>query len=241
MVARHLPEKTPNKTGWLLVAKLTLGGMLIVFGLLLIVKQFPVIMPVRQIYLEGKFQYSNPQQLQTIINQYSGVGLLAIDLSQMQSQLQQLPWIKSVNIERRWPDRIRVNVTEKSPYLQLGNDKIISVDGAVFTPASTQQFSNLPMLNIDKVFTPTLFSAYREMEYMLAQHGFELKQFHVNKQGEWTLDLSNDVQIEIGHHKPLFVFERFIAVLPNLNNDPEKQLKSIDLRYENGFAIGFAE
>ncbi len=241
MVARHLPEKTSNKIGWLLIAKLTLGGMLIVFGLLLIVKQFPVMMPVRQIYLEGKFQYSNPQQLQTIIDQYSGVGFLAIDLSQMQSQLQQSPWIKAVNIERIWPDRIRVNVTEKSSYLRLGNDKIISVDGAVFTPVSTQQFSNLPMLNIDKVFTPTLFSAYRKMEYMLAQHGYELKHFHVNKQGEWTLDLSDDVQIEIGHHKPLFVFERFIAVLPNLNNDPEKKLKSIDLRYENGFAIGFTD
>jgi|GEM_PF-3596054 len=197
--------------------------------------------PVRQILLEGQFQYINPQQLQSTLDQATNRGLLMIDLTRLQTELQRFPWIKSVDIERIWPDSIRINVIEKTPYLRLGSDQIISLDGAVFSPDSTQVFSDLPLLTIDATFTPELFQSYREMEYLLALNHYELRQFQVNKLGEWFLELSGNIQIALGHQHPISSFKRFIAILPGLGRARINKMKSIDLRYENGFAISYAD
>ena len=241
MVARHSSHIEQDKPQGLKPLTTLLVGLLILIGILIIAKSSRSLMPVREISLQGSFQYANQQQLQNIIDKAADVGFLAIDLPQTQAVMEQLPWIKAVKIERLWPDSLRVHVAEKTAYLRLGNEKLVSVDGVVFTPASTQQFSNLPLLNIKKTYTPELFRAYREMEYSLAQNGFELKQFHINQHGEWALDLSQDIHIEIGRNKPFTVFKRFIAVFPNLGDQRINHLKSIDLRYESGFAIGFSD
>ncbi len=239
MVARHTSHIEQDKPAGLKIIIIVIVGLLVLIGIMMIARSSSSLMPVREISLQGKFQYTNPQQLETIIDKAANVGFLAIDLPQLQTALKQLPWIKSVKIERVWPDHLRVYVTEKTAYLRLGNDKLISVDGVVFTPASTQQFSNLPLLDINHTYTPELFRAYREMEYSLAKNGYELKQFHVNQHGVWTLDLSQDIHIEVGRISPLTIFKRFIAVLPSIDNQRLSQLQSIDLRYENGFALGF--
>ncbi|MEE9413631.1 MAG: FtsQ-type POTRA domain-containing protein [Methylococcales bacterium] len=241
MVARHSPHIEQDKPQGLKPVTTVLVGLLILIGILMIAKSSSSLMPVREISLHGSFQYANQQKLQYIIDRAADVGFLAIDLPQTQAVMEQLPWIKAVKIERVWPDNLRVYVTEKTAYLRLGTDKIVSVGGVVFSPASTQQFSNLPLLDINKAYTPELFRIYREMEYSLARNGYELKQFHINQHGEWALDLSQDIHIEIGRNKPFTVFKRFIAVFPNLGDERINHLKSIDLRYENGFAIGFSD
>ncbi len=239
MVATHTQDNKVKASAQLSNLNIGWVSVLVVILLLVFSKFSASILPVRHLLLDGKFQYTEPKELQSVLDQFSGSGLLTVDLLKMQSELEQFPWVRSVDIERVWPDRIRVNIIEKNPYLRLGSDKIISVDGIVFSPESTHNFSELPLLDINRVFTPELFQAYREMEYLLANTGYELKQFQVNKQGEWTLDLANNIHIALGRNNPLSSFKRFVAILPHLGNDRINKLKSIDLRYENGFAIGY--
>ncbi len=241
MVAREHLEHQQRKPRWLHFVIFLVIVLLSVLMMFLSSRFSSHLFPVRQVLLEGKFQHSNPEQLQTVLNFAAESGLLTVDLLQLQSDLQEFPWINAVDIERVWPDSLRVLVTEKNPYLRLGNDKIVSVEGVVFSPESSNKFSNLPLLNINQSFTPELFEAYREIEYLLAQNGYELKQFNIDKQGEWSLELTDSISIAIGRTSPLSIFKRFIGILPNLGKDPAKKLNTIDLRYENGFAIGYAE
>lgn len=220
---------------------LVLAGLMLVLAGLMFTRVSTQVLPVRQILLEGKFQYISPERLQSALDQYAGAGILTIDLTNLQSRLQKFPWVRLAEVERVWPDIIRVNVIEKTPYLRLGNDQLISVDGTVFSPESTQGFPDLPLMDLDVTLTPELFKAYREMEYLLAQHDYEVKALHVNKQDEWTLELDGNIKIAVGEHHQLVIFKRFIAILPNLGNERIKNIKSIDLRYENGFAIGYGE
>ncbi|HFD11482.1 MAG TPA: FtsQ-type POTRA domain-containing protein [Crenotrichaceae bacterium] len=242
MVAKQPQDNQLIKTTSSLSIASVLFALLVVI-LLFSVSQFSLtVLPIRQILLEGKFQYSDPHQLQHVLDQSAKSGLFALDLREIKTELLQFPWIKSVEIERIWPDRLRVYITEKNPYLRLGDDKIVSVDGTAFSPGSTQKFSDLPLFDLhNRQFTPELFKAYREIEYLLAQNGYELRQFHINEQGIWSLDLANDIRITIGRHNPLTVFKRFVVIWPNIGYERINTLKSVDLRYENGFALEYTE
>jgi cell division protein FtsQ len=241
MVARHSPIIDAKTPGLMQTVTTVFIGIMVIVVMLGIVKASSIWMPVRNILLEGKFQYASTQQIRNRLDQLADGGFLTIDLMKIQTDLRQLPWIKTVEIERIWPDGLRVYITEKTPYLRLGSDRMVSVDGVVFTPASVQQFSNIPLISIDQKFTPELFRSYRKMEYLLTQNGYELQQLHVTRHGEWSLHLSDEVNIKIGAIQPLKMFERFIAMLPSIESERAKHIKSVDLRYENGIAIEFID
>lgn len=72
-----------------------------------------------------------------------------IDLGDTRARLQELPWVKDVSIQRRWPDRLDVRVTERRPaalWQQHGHMKLIDAEGAVLPVDDLVPFSGLPLV-----------------------------------------------------------------------------------------------
>ncbi|MCH9698913.1 MAG: FtsQ-type POTRA domain-containing protein [Gammaproteobacteria bacterium] len=215
-------------------------ALIVVLSALFVSRYSQSALPVRQFLLEGTFQYTSAEKLQSMIDEhYQNAGLLSIDLMQLKTDIESIPWVKNVELERIWPDAIRIQVSEKRPYLRFGNDKMIDVDGIVFTPESTQKFSTLPRLDLQQPFTAELFKAYRDMEHLLVDNGYEIKRFLITAQNDWALELSDDIRINIGQHKPLQTFKRFIKVLALIDSHGSRKIQSVDLRYEKGLAVSY--
>lgn len=71
------------------------------------------------------------------------------DLSDMRQRLRELPWVQDVRIERHWPDRIAVHVTERQPaalWQEQGVLHLIDLEGVVLPVDDLQEFAELPLL-----------------------------------------------------------------------------------------------
>jgi len=69
---------------------------------------------VKQVRILGA-THTSPTALQTIADAYVGQNLFKIDLERLRKEMKTLPWVERVEIEKRLPDGLAVQVTERVP------------------------------------------------------------------------------------------------------------------------------
>ncbi|MGE0251822.1 MAG: cell division protein FtsQ/DivIB [Dongiaceae bacterium] len=78
-----------------------------------------------------------------------GAPMFALQLEQMQNQVQQLPWIKSARLERRLPHTLYIQLVEREPmarWQQKGKLRLVDGKGKIINGQELSQFSHLPLI-----------------------------------------------------------------------------------------------
>jgi cell division protein FtsQ len=76
-------------------------------------------------------------------------SLLFFDVATARARLESNPWISEASVQKLYPDRLQIGVTEREAlalWQRDGRIFVISVDGTVLEPFSGQRFTNLPLL-----------------------------------------------------------------------------------------------
>lgn len=75
---------------------------------------------------------------------------------------------------------------------------------------------------------------------MLAANKYQLKMVAMSARHSWQLALDNDVRLELGRSDRMGRLQRFIELYPMLQQQPDKRVSYIDLRYDTGASVGWA-
>lgn len=78
-----------------------------------------------------------------------GASLLTADLSAAESRVEELPMVKEATITRRWPQTLRIDITERTPWAvwQAGGDAyVVDEDGVVLTAEPPE---GAPVIRVD--------------------------------------------------------------------------------------------
>ncbi|MGE3622864.1 MAG: cell division protein FtsQ/DivIB [Bdellovibrionales bacterium] len=103
---------------------------------------------IKDVVLEGRKQTSK-DDIFDALGANSGAAILDFDPDAAQARIAKLPWVASVTVERRLPDRIIVHLTERVPmarWQHLSRTVIIDSEGKELPEAKLEQFSNLPLV-----------------------------------------------------------------------------------------------
>ena len=159
-----------------------------------------------------------------------GAPLLSLDIDAMRERLAALPWIVSAEVERRYPDRLVVTVTEAEP-LALWQRKqklfLVSRTGKVIETADLRKYSKLLVIVGDKA--PERADALFDL---LAREP-ELKSrvtaaVFVGKR-RWNLRFDNGLDVKLPEDKPADAWSR-LASLQREYGVLDKDVSVIDLR-----------
>jgi len=83
---------------------------------------------VKQIEVVGA-KHTPRTALNSVTAAYAGTNLFKIDIGRVQNDLRGLPWVSRIDIEKKLPDTLRINVTERAPVaLVRTGDRIRYVD-----------------------------------------------------------------------------------------------------------------
>ena len=98
-------RKVERAIGWNYIARrsliaLTLMGFV---GASMIVSQYNIL-PILHVTVEGGFDHGNKSVLVEVIKPYTRGSFLSIDVSQISNAGESLPWVRSVQVRRVWPD-----------------------------------------------------------------------------------------------------------------------------------------
>jgi len=197
--------------------------------------------PVRNLEVEGTFQRVTPIQVEAAVAGSLNAGFMTVDLGAVRDRVHELDWVDRVNVGRRWPDTLIVRVTEHQAAARWGETGLLNVRGELFTERSQHAFAELPSLAGPPGTERDVARRYLAVRGKLAEAGLTLESLELDERGAWRLVLGGGQEIRLGRRdidERLYRF--FDVVAPALAADL-KGVAYVDLRYTNGFAVGWRD
>lgn len=193
---------------------------------------------VREIRLQAPLAQAPLASYATVLAPQLGRSLLAIEPTALAAALREHGALRSVEVERRWPDALRVVAREVQPVARWGEVALLDVDGSRITAVAPDAAVALPLLNGPPGSEREVLATWAELGRLLARHALQISQLVVDERGSWRLTLGSGVELRLGGEVP--APQRLAVFLqrgwPALAADSDR-LAYVDLRYPNGFAV----
>ena len=223
-----------------------LGVMLII--LLGIVFSWPFMqqaianmVPIRHVQVEGAFQYIDKQDIQMKINPLVQAGYFSVDLQAIRNSLMRLPWTESIQVQRIWPDRLKLRIYEQKPVIRWQEHSLLNEQGEVFRPLNIDRFQTLPVLYAPNEQRLALLEVMHGISVSLMDEGLYLTEFRVNERQSWLLSMENGLVIQLGRLQPLEKFSQLMKALFVSGGELVNKMVYVDMRYPNGYAVRWRE
>lgn len=216
------------------VAAFIAGSSVMLWGMLLSLDR-----PIGHVEVAGRFQRVAPVQIEGVVAPFRGSGFLSIDLDALRAALETIPWIDRARVERRWPNGVRVSITEHVPAARWGEDGLMNTRGELFVKGVRHLPPELPQLNGPPGTEEQVAKLYLETYPRLLAVGMRLTRVELDPRGAWELALSNGVVVRLGRLDVPARLERFISVASPMVAARNGEVSYIDLRYSNGFSVGW--
>jgi cell division protein FtsQ len=194
---------------------------------------------VQTVRIKGVFRYIDPAVVENLVRDKlaNGNTYFGIPLAGIREAVATIPWVDEVSVERRWPDRIEVEVLEHRPVARWGEAEFIDDRMNRFRTGSTQGFEHLPLLKGPDGQERRLVKVLIGLNERFESWGTRVAELKLTERWSWSLRLESDVRIEFGRQEPAGAIPSLLSLLPLLGKERMALLQSIDLRYPYGFAV----
>lgn len=223
----------PQLLNWLANLLIGLAVLLFLYAALLVVVHSPLF-PVRQIKVEGSLAHITREQLQYVVKNELKGTFFTLDLEKTRVAFEKLPWVRQVNLRRRWPDRLEVNIEEHVALARWGTVGLLNTQGERFDAASNDA---LPVLEGPEGSEAEMARGYVAFRDQL--QAVQRKPVHLwlSARRAWRLELDGGLVVEVGRDNPEMRLAKFVDVYPRTLAVINRPITYVDLRYPNGFAV----
>ena len=197
----------------------------------------PETMPLRAVQIEGEFRNLKAKRLEEAVADYVNDGFFGVDVDAVRAAVEALPWAYRVSVRRVWPDILRVRVLEQKALARWGKEGLVNGEGEFFAPAIDTIPQGLPMLYGPQELQQQLVRQYLTIASAAGKMGQKVTSLTQNQRRAWFMQWENGVQWKLGRADPYPRLLRFLRVYPDLLASNSRGLRSVDLRYSNGFAV----
>ncbi|MFA5241834.1 MAG: cell division protein FtsQ/DivIB [Sulfuricella sp.] len=221
---------------WLANLLYAVAAILLLYAVLFLVVHLPLF-PLREVKVNGELEHVTHEQVQFIVTRALKGNFFTLDLNKTRRTFEKLPWVRNVNVRRRWPDKLEVTLEEHEVLARWNNTALVNAQGEIFQAASDQQlpvFSG-PADSVQEVARQYLF--FRQQLAITGRHPVTVS---LSPRRAWQIRLDDGLVVELGREHVAQRMEKFVKVydrsLGRLGQ-LRKAVDYVDLRYPNGFAV----
>jgi cell division protein FtsQ len=214
-----------------------------VAGALLLARS--ALFPVRSIELSHPLERTTRQEIESALRGRIGGNFFALDPDEVRAALEQLPWVRRASVRRVWPDRLEVTLEERVALARWGEHALVDVHGERFAAKGS---APLPLFIAPEGAERELAARYARFSEALAPLGAKLERLVLTPRFAWQLTLDNGLHIMLGRDADGAEarLARFVAAYPAIvgrmaRSNENADLRYVDLRYPNGFALRVPE
>lgn len=240
--ARRRKQKKPAVTAMPAVPWRKVSALLLALAIIAASYRFSAEMldqPIRTIRIEGPMQRVSALQIEAAISDELEIGFLSASLGAIQDCIVALPWIDTANVARRWPGTLEITVTEQVPAAAWGESGLLNTRGELFVSALRHVPPELPRLSGPEGQYALVANRYLDVREKLIAFGLDVRRVHVDARGAWEMTLANGIDIRFGRRAVAERIELFLDVVANIISRREQEIDFVDMRYNNGFTIGW--
>jgi len=195
--------------------------------------------PVRRVLVEGSFQRVTPPEIESAVIEVVKGGLASVDLDGVRERLERINWVDRAVVQRRWPDAIRVIVTEQVAAARWNEAGLLNARGELFIRNARYVPPELPLLQGPEGSEGVVAQLYLDSQGRLLESGLRLTGVRLDERGAWEIELANDVIVKLGRLAVTDRLDRFIRLASPLVAKRLAEINYVDMRYTNGFSVGW--
>jgi cell division protein FtsQ len=195
--------------------------------------------PVHVISMDGSFQRVSPGQIEKAVAPFSQSGFMSADLDGIQRAVETLPWVEHARIQRRWPNSLHVTVVEQTAAARWGESGLLNTRGELFVREATHVPAELPRLSGPEGTQSQVAQRYLSVQGRMLDAGLRVAALRLDARGAWEMDLDSGVTVRLGRREVDERIERFIHTASQVIAHRLNEISYVDMRYSNGFAIGW--
>jgi cell division protein FtsQ len=196
--------------------------------------------PMKRLQVSAPFHYVTQQQIQGAVKPYLNSGFFAVDLGAINRSLSALHWVERVEVRKKWPDALVVQLQEYRPMAVWNGKQMLAEQGSVFAMPKTA-LPVLPRFTGQDAQAREMLNFYEKTQPMFRTIGLGISELSLNERRAWRVVLSDGLVLDMGRNDVEPRLSRFISLLPKIRRDDPRRLVHADLRYTNGFALVWQE
>jgi cell division protein FtsQ len=219
---------------WRVTLVLTsLLGLIFWFTLIL---NDPLKFPIRYVKVGGDTPHLTQFSVKSVVEPYAKKGFFSINLIALRRKLIAIPWVGAVDIRRKWPSTLSVQIKEAIPMARWNLSGLVTAKGDLFYPRLDSIPKSLPELRGNEENKQIMVENYAEMKRYFSKQAFSIKVLTLSPQFSWRISLNNGVDVILGAENVLVRSKRFVSVYEQLKRKG-RPIKYIDMRYRHGVAV----
>ncbi len=211
--------------------------------------QHKILFPITHVEVSGRLHNVTKNELEALVLNDLENGFFDIDLNTIAQDIEKLNWVAQATLRRVWPNKVDVLIREHQAVAIWDDDTLISANGILFTAPTKQGYQQLARINGRTDNAKKLLLAYSQLEQLTSVYDLYIDSFSSVKSGEIKVLFNTKLMSTFATQDKELQFKRFASLLDagylisneNKNTLNNKPLKSIDLRYSNGFSVVWQE
>ena len=193
--------------------------------------------PVRHVRFEGEFKRVTQQELESAVMDAVHGNFLLLDLDRVKARVESLPWVYRASVRRQWPQDVHVRFTEQQLAARWGEGDFLNQAGDVIRVKGNDLPADLPRLEGPDGTGPQVLEHYKNLGRILAAADLKLERITLTPRRTWRLTLLDGMVIVLDREQPAHKLERFARVYAQSLLPLDANIRQVDLRYTNGFAV----
>jgi cell division protein FtsQ len=193
--------------------------------------------PITNVRLFVSQPYINTARLKQLISRELKGNFFTVSLNSIVKTLLADDQIKSVNIERIWPNSLSIHVNGYKPIAFFNKDSVITAKGYIFkTPKGLTMPLNVYLKGPTNQ-AKEMIKRLQSFNQMLTPLKLTVRSIQLDNNMLTTMTLSNGLNLTLGKHQLDQRLSRFVSLYSKVIGHCQDNVSSIDLRYANGLAI----
>lgn len=194
------------------------------------------LLPVRTVEIVTPLKQARREAVEQAVRQAVGGNFFATRLDRVRIALERVPWVRSVEVRRVWPDRLEVAIEEHAALARWGTTDLVDAYGERFVG---QALPALPVFLGPEGSEAEMAERYRHFVRILQPLDTKLERVVLTPRYAWQLRLANGLNIMLGRDADLAEqrLRRFVGVFDETVARIPGRQEYVDLRYANGFAL----
>ena len=202
---------------------------------------------IQSIVVGGDVQRNNALTIKANVTPKLAGSFFTMDLSRARQAFEAVPWVRSANVRREFPNRLKVLLQEHHAVALWGTEsesRMLNSFGEIFDANQGEvEHENLPRLTGPDGMAKTVWAVYASLKPAFENLDIEIDQLELSGRGTWQIRTDTGAQVLIGRGSEQELKERVNVFLSTLTRvaarygrKPEA-LESADLRHADGYSL----
>lgn len=195
--------------------------------------------PIRHVLVQHGNANVDEMAIRDKVSPHLRHGFFRTPVRAIQKDLLQLPWIKAAVVQKKWPDSILIKLTLSDTVAKWNKNAYLLDGGVVYQTSKPLTKMVLPELSSTQNDAPALLELYYAFKADLATDALSIQALNETNENEYVVILSNGIVLNLGDKDLQQRMQRFAKTYPLELVDKAANIAYVDLRYENGMAVGW--